>query len=155
MIRKSLFWGLTVILVAALVGLILRGRRLEKQEAAQSIEVVRQSQPSPTRVLAPQDLEIEGSTMQQSPGSIALHEVEIHNNGSVPYNRIQLEFVYLDRAGKVLLTKTHSLDRADIKPRQSFTATDIRIEGVPASAAKFRASILFADMLSSGEGIEK
>lgn len=150
MIRKSLFWGLTLVLVVALVSLILRGRRLEKQEAAQATEVVRQSQPSPTRVFAPQDLEIEGSTMQQSPGSVALHEVEIHNNGSVPYNRIQLEFVYLDREGKVLSTKTHSFNRADIKPGQTFTATDIRIEGVPASASKFRATILFADMLSPG-----
>jgi len=150
MIRKSLFWGLTLVLVVALVSLIIRGRRLEKQEAAQAIEAVRQSQPSPTRVLAPQDLEIEGSTMQKSPGSVALHEVEIHNNGSVSYNRIELEFIYLDRAGKVLVTKTHSLERADIKPGQSFTATGIRIEGVPASAARFRASLLFADMLSPG-----
>jgi hypothetical protein len=142
MIRKSLFWGLTVVLVVALVGLILRGRRLEKQEAAQATEVVRQSRPSPTRVLAPQDLEIKGSTMQQSAGSTALHEVEIHHNGSVPYNRIQLEFVYLDRAGKVLSTKTHSFNRADIKPGQTLTATDIRIDGVPAAATKFRTSIL-------------
>jgi hypothetical protein len=150
MIRKSLFWGLTLVLVVALVSLVIRGRRLEKQEAAQAIEAVRQSQPSPTRVLAPQDLEIKGSTMQRYPGSIALHEVEIHNSGGVPYNRIELEFVYLDRAGKVLATKTHSLERTDIKPGQSLTATDIRIEGVPASTARFRASLLFADMLSPG-----
>jgi hypothetical protein len=155
MIRKSLFWGLTVVLVAALVSLIVRGRRLEKQEAAQAVEVVRQSKPSPTRVLAPQDLAIEGSAMQRSANLTALHEVEIHNNGSVPYTGIQLEFIYLDRAGKIVSTEKHTLGRTVIMPGQSFVAEDIRIEGVPASVEKFRTSVLSADMTSQAGNAEK
>ncbi|MBP1624567.1 MAG: hypothetical protein H6Q07_2587, partial [Acidobacteria bacterium] len=53
MIRKSLFWGLTLVLVVALISLIVRGRRLEKQQAGKSVEVVQESEPSPIRVLAP------------------------------------------------------------------------------------------------------
>ncbi len=148
MIRKSLFWGLTLVLVAALVSLIIRGRRLEKQQAEISMEVIEQSQASPIRVLQPDDLRIESSTMQREGAHTALHEIQIRNTGTVPYGGIHLAFVYLDSSGKVLFTRTHPLGSAKILPGQTYAAPGIRVEEVPAAATKFQISILSADMLS-------
>jgi hypothetical protein len=146
MFRKSLFWGLTIVLVAALASLIIRGRRLEREQADQPLPVVRQVQPSPIRVISPQDLEIEGSTMQQPSADSAVHEVEIRNSGNVSYSAIQLEFTYLDKTGKFLATRKHTLERVDIKPGQSFSSTGIPIQGVPGAASRCRVSILSADL---------
>jgi hypothetical protein len=146
MIRKSLFWGLTLVLVVALVSLIIRGRKMEKEQAAQPMEVVQQVPPSPTRVLAPQDLEILSSTMQLKPDHTALHAVEIQNRGRVPYSGILLKFAYQDRFGKLLETKTYAL-KAAILPGLGFRTQDIVIKEVPASAEKFQVSIQYADML--------
>jgi hypothetical protein len=147
MIRKSLFWGLTLVLVVALVSLIIRGRRMEKEQAAQPTEAVQQAPLLPTRVLAPQDLEIVRSTMQLKPDHTALHEIEIQNHGSVPYSGILLRFSYQNRFGKLLETKTYAL-KAAILPGLSFRMRDIVIKEMPASAEKFQVSIQYADMPS-------
>jgi len=148
MIRKSLFWGLTLVLVVALVSLIIRGRQMEKQQSARPVEVVRQSQSSPTRVLHPDDLQVVSSTMQFDNRHAALHEIEIRNNGVVSYSGIQLSFIYLDKSGKVRFTTTHSLGSVAILSGQGYTATNVTIAQVPASATKFQVSIICADMLS-------
>jgi len=149
MIRKSFFWGLTLVFVVALVSLILRGCHMEKQQSAKPDEIVQQSQSSPTKVLRPEDLQIVSSTMQRG-NSRTAHEIEIRNNGIVRYSGIQLAFTYLNQAGKVLLKKTHVLDGVSIPPGSSFTARNVSVEGVPASAAKLQVSILSADMLPEG-----
>jgi hypothetical protein len=151
MIRKSLFLGLTLVLIVALINLIIRGRRLEKEKSSKLVEVVKDSEPTPTRVLAPQDLEIIQSTMKlvreaavkQLP--TARHEIEIRNVGKVSYGEIQLRVVYLDRNGKVLTTKTRSIAQT-ILPGITLKFADILIDGVPASAAACRVTIVYADM---------
>ncbi len=146
MIRKSVFWGLTLVLVVALVSLVLRGRKFEKQQqAARSAEFVQPSKPTSTRVLAPTDLEIVNSTMHLQPGHAAMPEIEIRNNGTVSYSRVELKFVYVDGAGKTVSTKTHSLDQT-IGPGKSIKVTNLPAEGIPASATRFQASVLFADL---------
>jgi hypothetical protein len=150
MIRKSLFWGLTLILVVALVSLIIHSRQMEKQQAAQPAETVRQASISPTRVLAPQDLKIVNSTMQLKPDHTAVHEIEIQNRGGVPYSGILLKFTYQDRSGQFLLSKTYALDKVTILPARIFKAADIVITEVPAAARKFQVSIQYADIRPAG-----
>jgi len=156
MLRKYLFLGLTLVLVVALVNLIIRGRRLEKQQASRRVEVVEQSKPTATRVLAPQDLEITQSKMwfEEAAGGrnqsqTARHEIEIRNNGHVAYSRIQLSFEYLDRRGNVSSTKTHPITRT-ILPGAELKVSDIRIEGLPGSAASSRVAIVYADIGQKG-----
>lgn len=149
MIRKSLFWGLTLVLVVALVSLIIRGRQMEKRQAARPVEVTRQAPSSPVRVLEPRDLEIVRTTMQLMPGHIAHHEVEIRNRGSVSYGGTLLKIVYQDRAGKALSIKTTALDKAIIPPGSSFKAPRIEFREVPASTEKFQVSIQYAEMMPS------
>ncbi len=149
MIRKSLFWGLTLVLVVALVSLIIRGRRMEKEEAAQPAEVVRQAPPSPTRVLAPQDLEIVSSTLQLRPDHTAVHAVEIRNHGSVTYTGILLRIDYQDRAGKTIASKTYSRVNFSIPPGLASKMEDIVIKDVPVTAEKAQIQIQHADMLSA------
>jgi hypothetical protein len=146
MIRKSVFWGLTLVLVVALVSLIVRGRKFEKQQqAARSAEFVQPSKPTSTRVLTPTDLEVVNPTMPLPPGHAAMPEIEIRNNGNVAYSRIELKFIYLDTAGKTLTTKMHSVDRI-LGPGKSIKVTDMPSQEIPASAAKFQAYVLYADM---------
>ena len=148
MIRKSVFWGLTLVLVVALVSLIIRGRQFEKQQkATRSVEVVQPSTPTSTRVLTPTDLEIVNSTIQLTAGRPAMPEIEIRDNGTVPYSRLELKFVYFNRGGKALLTKTYSLDQT-IAPGKSIMLANPSVEGIPDSATKFQVSILYAEMES-------
>jgi hypothetical protein len=154
MIRKSLFWGLTLVLVVALVSLIIRGRRMEKELAAQPTEAVQQVPPTPTRVLAPQDLEIVSSTMQLKPDHIASHDIEIQNHGSVPYGGILLKFVYLDRAGKPLTTKTYALEKTVIRPGFGLKVPRIIIQEIPASAERLQVSVKYADLLPAHSAID-
>jgi hypothetical protein len=150
MIRKSLFWGLTLVLVVALISLIIRGRRLEKEQAQQMVEVARESKPTPTRVFAPQDLQIVQSRMQleTEPGHkdrIARHEIEIRNSGNIPYSDIQLMFDYASRAGKQLATRTRSIPQK-ILPGDTINITDIAVTDIPASTADSKVSIVSADL---------
>jgi len=152
MIRKSLFWGLTLVLLAALVNLIIRGRRLEKHEAAQLVEVVQQSTPSPTRVLAPQDLEILRSEMrletqsgEEAQSRTDHHGFEIRNNGKVAYRGMRLSLEYLDSGGKVLVTRAQTLAQP-LVPGATLKLDDIRVEGLPVSTASCRAAVSYADI---------
>ncbi len=152
MLRKTLFWGLTLVLMVVLVNLILRERKLEKERARQMVEIVQESKPSATRVLGAQDLEIvqskmilesESGTKLQSRS--ARHEIVIRNNGTLPYGEIQLKFEYFDKGGKTLLTKTHSIART-LMPGATVELSEILIDDLPDSIANSRVAIAFADI---------
>jgi hypothetical protein len=145
MIRKSLFWGLTLVLIVALVTLVIRGRRFEKQQAAKVVAVTRESKSTPTKVLSPQDLEIVDSTKQANFPNTAEHGFVIRNIGSIPYSRLQLEFVYLDRGGRVVANRSRLIERT-VMPGTSIEIADIKNEAIPASAVESRILILSADM---------
>ena len=152
MLRKSLFWGLTLVLVVALINLIIRGRRLEKQQASQLVEVVQEAKPTPTRVFAPRDLEIvqagmrlEGVTGEKTESQTAQHEIEIRNRGTVPYGKVQIDFDYFDRSGKVLATRTQTIEQT-ISPGAMLKIAAVRIDGLPLSTVNSRASLAYADI---------
>jgi hypothetical protein len=151
MIRKSLFWGLTLVLVVALINLIIRSRRLEKQQAQQRVEVVRESKATPTRVFSPQDLQIIKAGMQLEKRSgkekttAARHELEIRNSGNVVYSDIQLEFDYVSSKGKVLATRMQLIPQ-EILPGATLNIPDVQVTDVPASAADSKVVIISADL---------
>jgi hypothetical protein len=143
MLRRSLLWGLTVVLIAALASLIMRGRRLEK-EAQKPVDIVRKLKPSATSVLAPEELEILGSSMKLK-GNTAHNQIEIRNSGKLPYKEIQLRIDYFDNSGKMIAVRNHSI-AGTVMPGSTLKATDIPIENIPGSATRFRISILRADI---------
>ena len=155
MMRKWLFLGLTLVLVAVLVSLIVQGHRLEKEKANQPVEIIQESTPTATRVLAPNDIQFLQSGMKleekadnSSEFSIARHEVEFRNSGTVSYEKIQLSFNYMDRDGKVLANKTYSVAET-IRPQSTLKLLDIAIDDVPKPTADFRAAVIFADIATA------
>jgi hypothetical protein len=153
MIRKSLFWGFTFILVVVLILLIVRSSRLENQ-ADKSEEPIQESKPSLTRVLAPQLLELAQPKLrleleQESDGKnqsqTAWHEFEILNKGREPYSSILLTIDYMDRSGKVLATKTY-LNKKNIMPGAILKLAGIKFMGLPVSTASCRVEITYADL---------
>ena len=153
MIRKSLFWGFTLVLAVALISLIIRGRRLEKEQAQQMVEVVRESKPTPTRVFIPQDLQIIKARMylEKDPGGkdkirAARHEIEIRNSGSVAYSDIQLKFDYVSRNGKELAKRTQLIPQK-ILPGATLSTADILVTGIPASTADSKVVIISANLV--------
>jgi hypothetical protein len=152
MIRRSLFWGLTLVLIVALISLVIRSRRLEKEQAQQMVEVVRESRATPTRVFAPLDLQITQARMQlkNEPGNqvivrAARHEIEIRNSGNVPYSDIQLRFDYMSRNGRDLTTRTQ-LVQQKILPGATLDIPEIVITNIPASAVESKVAIISADL---------
>jgi hypothetical protein len=157
MIRKSFFWGLTLVLIIALISLIVRSRRLEKQQVGKSEGVIQESKPTPTRVLAPQDLEIvqlllrlEKESDGKNQSQTAWHEMEIHNKGKVSYSSILLAINYVDRGGKLLATKNHYIKKIII-PRDVLKLADIKITGLPVHTASCRVEITCADIESASQ----
>lgn len=142
MIRKSLFWGLTLVLVVALVSLILRGRKIEKQQASRAVSVTQESKSTPIKVLSPRELEIVDSTVQQNSRQAPGSAFGIRNNGAVPYSRIDVEFIFLDGRGRVTEKKRHLIDQT-VMP-----GAEIKIvkEALPASAAELKILILSAEI---------
>ncbi len=154
MLRKTLFWGLTLMLVAIIVSLVFRSRREEKSKAAEAVEIVQQSRPTATRVLAPQDLiiveskmELVKATGEEQKGAAAHHEVVVRNDGSVEYASLQLRFTYLGPGNKDLGSKT-CVATKPVPPHQTESLGEITVEEVPAGAARCTVQILYADLSS-------
>lgn len=153
MIRRSLFFGLTLILVLAFTFLSLRGCKQEEAAVEQPTETTEESAVSSTRALKPPDLEITRSktVMEINSGPEikkslrAKHEVDVFNRGSVPYKEMMLHFVYLSSNGKLLEERNHSIAKT-ILPGALLKLADIRMDGLSESAADARISIVYADI---------
>ena len=150
MMRKWLFIGLTVVLAAALVALVVQGRRLEKKAAQspRSVEQVRESAPSATRVLAPSDLEIVESGFTLRPGAggkECVHRLVVRNRGNVGYASIMARFTYLAPGGKALGRRTARVNQP-VPPGQATSLGEIVLEGIPDRAVACRAEIASADL---------
>lgn len=140
MFRKSLFLGLMLLLGAALVSLVVQGRRQEKKQAATRIvEVVKQFKPTPTRVIAPQDLEIVGP---DNPARFA-----IRNHGTVTYRNSEVEFVYLGRDGRVLENRTVKIDKM-IPPGQEVSVENAASDKIPEGSKRTLLKIRSAELVS-------
>jgi len=155
MIRRYVFWGLTVILVAVLVSLIVQSRRLETQSAPTVTEVVKTAQSSPIRVIAPQDLAVVSSDMrlvnpstESAPiadaQSAAELEVSVENRGSEPYIGVLLRFTYLGSANNVLRSQDYLVDK-QLPPGQTTSTGTIEMDDVPKNTVKCDVTIVSAD----------
>ncbi|NLV32398.1 MAG: hypothetical protein GXY47_14745 [Acidobacteria bacterium] len=149
MIRRTLFFAITLILVAVLAGLVFRGCQREKERTDGMAELTRESPPSPVRVFAPGDLEVVRSdfALKAAPGGAAAasHDVEIRNHGTLPYQGFRLEFVYLDARGDTLARETCTQERS-LPPGDVLVISGIELAPVPASAVRVEASVLSADL---------
>ncbi|HSW39137.1 MAG TPA: hypothetical protein VLL97_06560 [Acidobacteriota bacterium] len=152
--RTPLFLLLTMLLLALIAFLVIKGQNTLKERPARTAESVDESTPSPTRVFAPRDLAITASEMtsgdisgkeQQPATTTAIHRVEINNKGDVLYQNLQLRIEYLDQSGGVLDTRTLIIER-DFDPDSLVVLDDVVIEAVPAAASGFRMTIVYADM---------
>jgi hypothetical protein len=155
MIRKSVFWGLTVVLVAVLVSLIVRSRHLETKSAPKTTEIVKTAQSSPIRILAPQDLYVVGSKTkfvkllaESAPivdaQAAAELEVTVENRGSAPYAGVQLRLTYVDNKNKTLGFRDYLVEKP-LLPGQTTSTGIIRLDDVPQNALKCDVSIFAAD----------
>jgi hypothetical protein len=154
MIRKYVFWGLTLLLVVALANFVFRSRRIEKQEAGKPVELIQESDSTPTRVLGPKDLEIVNSKMRlekladgDKTSLCAWHEIEIRNKEKTAYGKIQLSIDYMDRRGKVLATKPYSAGK--IMPGDVLRLADVKIEGLPVQITNCRIALVYAEIESA------
>ena len=151
MIRKYLSWGLTLALIAAVIMLIFRGRRVDDKQSSQVVEVVKKSESTATRAWSPRDLKILSSEMlpaeagDKKQSRSARHEMEIRNNGKVAYARVHLSFEYLGPGTKVLATKTYTAEQI-FPPGAAVKISGIKIDNVPVSARVCRVVVAYADL---------
>ena len=158
MFRKSLFWGLTLMLAAVLLVLVVKGRKAEKlqQAASRPVEVVRTSPPSLTRVIAPDDVEIVESKMdletpelqpgqEAASGRTARHHLVIRDVGSIAYHNFGLKVVYVGRENRVLETKTVPVAEL-LQPGQARSISEVKVENVPSGTLKCDVKIAYADI---------
>jgi hypothetical protein len=155
MIRKSVFWGLTVVLVAVIVSLIIQSRRQETQSTPKVTEIVKTAQPSPIRIVAPRDLKVVRSEMklvkQSAEGApiadtqtAAELEVSIENMGSAPYVGVQLRFSYLGSANNTLGSQDYLVEKL-LPPGQTTPTGIIKLDDAPKHAEKCDVTIVSAD----------
>jgi hypothetical protein len=147
MLRKTIFGGLTVLLAAALVWLIINGRREEARIAAAPTEVVKTARSSSTRIVAPKDLVAVTTPDPGEAGASAhsLGRVEIQNRGSHTYHNVMLRFTYLAGSGKLLDSQTQ-LVQGTIEPGQTFFAGRISTDNAPSGASSCNVSILYSEL---------
>ncbi len=158
MFRRSLFLGLTAMLASVLVYLVIQGRRQDKLQRTipRPVEIVRESTPSLTRVLSPEDLDIVESKMElaaASPqadpakraGVTATHQFVLRNNGRAAYHSVGLKLSYLGRGNKVL--ETRMVPAAELlQPAQARLISELKVEHVPSGTVRCEAKIAYADL---------
>jgi hypothetical protein len=146
MFRKALFGGLTLMLAAVLVWLIIKGRQEEARQAAAPKEIFKTAKSSATRVVAPNDLDaIDPSGSGRTPKAGTLGQVTIRNRGNSTYHNVMLKVSYLDGAGNVLDTKNR-LVLDTIEPGQDFAVGEISAENAPKGTSRCSVSILYSEL---------
>ena len=149
MVRRSLFLGLTGMLVVVLGYLVVQGRKQEKkqQENPLPVEVVKESKPTLTRVIAPSDLQVMEAKMEVAHtdgGLSAKHQIIVRNNGRSGYRNIRLRMTYVSRSEQALGSRT--IQAAEILlAGQSRSLGEMLAKDVPAGTAKAAVTILSAD----------
>jgi hypothetical protein len=137
--------GLTLMLGAVLVWLIINGRKEEARQITGPTEVVKTAGLSATRVVAPTDLEVSESRPPDAARAHTPGPVEIRNRGKLPYRNIMLQITCLGADGKVLDTRTRLVVET-IAPGQSLTLADLALESVPPGTIRFGFSIVYGDL---------
>jgi len=154
MLRKSIFLSLIALVVLAITWTIVRPmRRGQAREVA-----VKQSKPTPTRLLQPTDLEIATSNLEltmprglgaQKPGAgkrvAGKHNLLIRNSGEVSYRNVMLAISYVDAAGKTLETRNLIVPDS-MMPGKSTSVSGLAMESVPCRTVSCVVTILYADI---------
>lgn len=149
--RRSLFYGLTLLLVCVFIYLAVQGHRQEKLRQEQGADMVETFQSTPMRVLAPRDLEITASSITldtkngNGEGPADRHRIEIRNSGNVRYCDIQIKLEYFGSGG----AKLGSIERQvtkEIPPGKTLLDIDIPAASLPAGAVGYEPTIVYADV---------
>ncbi len=141
MFRKYLFLGLTAMLGAVFVYLVVQSRRAERRVISPGpVEIVRTSRPSATRAIAPADL---SAGMCRVSGSGI--EVQIRNGGRSSYHNIMLQLSFLAKNNSPLGTRKQ-LVRDTVPGGGMISASGIQLQDLPAGAARCTAQVLYADI---------
>jgi hypothetical protein len=154
MFRRSIFLGLMVLLGSVLVYMILGARKQEKRIVSPPAEIIRQSKPSPTRVLAPPDLQVTESAMEILPppavsGSVAevsaRHSVTLRNRGSGHYKAFMLRFNYLTSSGSGVESRSRQIT-LDLPAGGTVRLQDLLTEALPGKVRACSVSVTWADL---------
>lgn len=152
MFRQSIFLGLMLVLGCVLIYLILSSRTAEKRMAARPTEIVRDSQPTPTRVISPPDLEIVTSGMEafrtgDAPAAAfsVRHAVTVRSTARVPYGKLMLDAAYLSSGGTSFESRSHAVI-CTVSPGETVRLPEILAEHFTRRPAACRIRIAWADL---------
>jgi hypothetical protein len=153
-LRKSLFYGLTLVLVFVFVYLAVQGNRMEKERLKQKADIVETVEATPIRALKPRDLESVPESMAKSPGPaenqpVARYRVRIRNSGSTTYSELNILLKFLDAHGSELGSFSKNV-KQKTPPGNTPISLDIPADSVPAGTVGFSSSIVYADMGQEG-----
>lgn len=154
MYRRLIFLSLTAVLALALGWLIVRSPETTPSTAPPSVEDIRKSKPTLTRVLRPKDLQIVDGTMELSQSSSsetvdARHSVVVRNDGEPAYRNITLAFAYLTKEGKALETRTHLISDP-LLPGKTVTVQELAMKALPRGTSTCTPTVLYADIEPAG-----
>ncbi len=154
MFRRSIFLGLMVLLGSVLAYMVLSARKQEKRISSPPAEIVRQSKPSATRVLAPPELQVLDSTVEilpPSPGSgpaaeiAARYSVTVRNQGTSRYKGFMLKFECLAASGNSVETRSLQISQ-ELPPGGTVRLQDLLMEGLPVKVRRCSVSLAWADL---------
>ena len=137
---------------AVLVVLILKARKEEAQAASVPVEKVMTARLSPTRVMAPKDLDASASsveipaTARTKDREISVHpHILIRNRGTEAYHNVMLKFICIGTGGKIVATQTMLVPDM-ISPGQTLTPNVGSPEGIPGGTVRCVITILYSDL---------
>jgi hypothetical protein len=155
MFRRSIFLGLMVLLGSVLVYMVLSARRQEKRISSPPAEIVRQSKPSATRVLAPEDLQVADSSTKILPPSggsgtaaevAARHSVTVRNAGKRHYRGFMLRFDYSTASGRSIESRSREISQ-DVPPGGKVAIQELLMEGLPDKVKHCIVRVAWADLV--------
>ncbi len=152
MIRKYLFLGLTGLLGAVVVWMVITTREMGKGAGRGPAEVTRVARPTPTKAFSPLDLELLECTVEyraaEDPAQqqLAVHRLVIRNRGTVPYKNLLLDLSYLGGAGETVGERKVLVAGDGIAPGQILELDGLKIEAAPQRAAACTARIISAEI---------
>ena len=136
MIRKPVFFGLMIVLIAALVYLVIAGRRKEQAQAKMApVEIVRNSPGTPVRLLSPAELRV----VDGGPGTA----LQLQNSGAVAFRGAMLTVTFYDRRGAKLGSRELAVSQA-LPPGQTVTLTDPGATEIPEKTVRRTARVVYA-----------
>ena len=153
MVRRQIFYGITLVLLVAVIFLLMRGRNAEKERKAQNTKLMEAASapPSPVRAILPRGLEIVEAEVSwtrnpdEKDAVTARHDITIRNTGEGSFVGLRLRIEYIDKNGKPVETRTSEVMEA-LPSGGTLRLSGITVDGLPDAAADFHAVILSADL---------